>query len=263
MNKTILMQALVSSQKSTFFWSLALFLITFMVVALFDSVAKQYADVFTEIPAGFEAIVGQVGSFSTAEGWLGVELFSMVLPVSLAIIGIGAGASMIGREEKSGTLELLLASPVSRRRIMLEKVGAIAIQLAIVSLSVLAGVVSAMALFPFEISLLNVLYSLLSGWLLGILFAALTLAIQSVTHSRGVALGAGSGVLLVAYFANTLAPMVKDFENIKLVSPFYYYEGQDVLINGLSIGNVMVLVVAAVVLLAIGLVASQRRDTGV
>jgi len=67
----------------------------------------------------------------------------------------------------------------------------------------------------------------------------------------------------VAYFANTLAPMVKDFENIKLVSPFYYYEGQDVLINGLSIGNVMVLVVAAVVLLAIGLVAFQRRDTGV
>ena len=81
MNKTILMQALVSSQKSTFFWSLALFLITFMVVALFDSVAKQYADVFTEIPAGFEAIVGQVGSFSTAEGWLGGRRPFQIFPM--------------------------------------------------------------------------------------------------------------------------------------------------------------------------------------
>ena len=48
-----------------------------------------------------------------------------MVPLLLMIAAIGAGAGAIAGEEERGTLELLLANPLSRRRLVLEKTAAV------------------------------------------------------------------------------------------------------------------------------------------
>lgn len=263
MNKSILLVSLWATRKSTFFWSLGLFLIVAMVVALYDSMAQQYEKMLVDMPAGFEAVAGQIGSIGTPEGWLGVEVFGMVLPIALAIIGIGAGANAIGREEYSGTLELLLASPISRGRILFEKAGAIAVQLGLVAFATWFGVAFGVWFMSFEISLTSVFYATFSGWLLGMLFACVALTIQTVTGYRGLALGVGAALLVLGYFAHTLAPLIESIEIAQYFSPFYYYDARHVLTDGLVAGHAAVLAVTSAVLLAVSYVFFRRRDVDV
>ena len=68
--------------------------------------------------------------YISAAGYLGSELFSFMVPLLLLIAAVGAGARAIAGEEERGTLDLLLANPVSRRRLVLEKLAALAAELA-------------------------------------------------------------------------------------------------------------------------------------
>ena len=63
--------------------------------------------------------------FGTPVGAGVFELFSLMAPLLLIVFSIGAGASAIAGEEDRHTLELLLANPVSRCRIVLEKLAAL------------------------------------------------------------------------------------------------------------------------------------------
>ena len=49
-----------------------------------------------------------------------------MVPLLLLIAAIGAGARATAGEEERGTLDLLLANPISRRRLVLEKLAALA-----------------------------------------------------------------------------------------------------------------------------------------
>jgi ABC-2 type transport system permease protein len=61
----------------------------------------------------------------------------------------------------------------------------------------------------------------------------------------------------------SLAPLAEKLEPYRKLSPFYYYIGADPLVNGLNLGHVAVLLGLIVVLLAVALLAFQRRDVAV
>src|SRR5581483_5163390 len=73
-----------------------------------------------EIPPALQAIVGVELQIGTPAGFLSAEYYSWItilLIVYVAIEGTGA----IAGEESAGTMDLLLAQPVSRSRVVLEK----------------------------------------------------------------------------------------------------------------------------------------------
>ena len=88
-----------------------------------NRLVQQYPDALK----AFIGFGGEVDYLSPA-GYLGSELFSFMVPLLLLVAAIGAGARAIAGEEEAGTLELLLSCPVSRRRVVLEKLAALAIE---------------------------------------------------------------------------------------------------------------------------------------
>ena len=79
-------------------------------------------------------------------------------------------------------------------------------------------------------------------------------------------LGTAGAVALVAvatYFANTLGPTTDFLAWTQKISPFYYYSGGQPLVNGLQVGDSLVLAGTAVVLVVIGIGGFVRRDVGV
>ncbi|MCA9349742.1 ABC transporter permease subunit [Candidatus Saccharibacteria bacterium] len=258
----IMLRAIKKRRLSTIIYSAGLFSFAMMFAALFQDFAKDIDQLVATIPSGFEAFIGNMAAASTPPGWLAVELYGLFVPMILTIIGTGFGASAIGEEEDSGTLELLLASPISRSKILSGKVFAIMAQLGIVAGAVWSGIALGSLLFEFDISLNNVFQASLSGWLLGMSFGMATLAIQSITKSRSKALGIGSGIVATTYIANVVSKLVDYLGFIKYFSPFYYFDESYILHNGMRSLSI-ILVILPVILFLIAYSSFRNRDTGV
>jgi len=262
MLNTIFGRSLWERKISTFAYSLGLFTMALLFTSIFETFASDLAEVVDGFPEAFSAFIGDLGAATTPSGWLNIELYGLFVPLIAALVGVGFGASAIGQEENDGTLELLLASPISRSKIMLQKLLAIGGQLFIVTQSTWLGVATGTILFNFDVSLTNVFWASMSAWLLGMVFATLALAAQSLSGKRRVGLGIGAGALVLTYLADVVSKLVEQLEFLKYASPFYYFDIANVL-NGGPTSLMWVLLGVSAVFYAAAHVSFIRRDTGV
>src|SRR5262249_9141179 len=100
---------------------LGMALIAMMDVYIYPSYASQLADL--KLPDSMKALVGGA-DYGTGAGSLGAEFFSWVPPL-LVVFAVMAGTSALAGEEANGTMDVLLAQPISRSALVLAKLGAI------------------------------------------------------------------------------------------------------------------------------------------
>ena len=152
---------------------------------------------------------------------------------SLCAVGI------LCKEEKERTAEFLLTHPVSRRRIITEKLAAVLIQITAMNLIVYAVSIGSITLVgetvPWkEIHLLHLAYYLLQLELAGICFGL------SAFMRKG-SVGAGLGLAAVMYFLNLIANIAESAEFLKYVTPFGYCEGAYIVDNGRLDGTLIII----------------------
>lgn len=260
MRRSILLAQVWSTRKSIIFWSATLSVATVIALSLFKPIASELGLALSDI--GIMQLFGGSGVFNSASGWLGLQLYSFTLPVLLAIAGSITGANAIGREEKTGTIELLLSSPVSRTRLLIEKAAGVALQLGIICLAVWLTIVICRDTFSLDISLTNAVFATLSAFLTGLLFAYTAMTIQATYNKIGLAIGICLALLVLAYATNLSASMIGSIESIKYLSVFHYYDGQDSLLYGLKRTNLAILTLANVTLVVASLLTLKHRDIG-
>ena len=248
---------------STVLTSVGLFLFSIMYSGIYETMKGTISDFAKNAPNGIEAIIGNLSAAASPNGWLNVELFSLFVPIVFASIGIMFGSGAIGKEEESGTLELLLASPISRRRIILEKAFGFSIQTAIISVATWLGVATGSIIFTFSVNLSNVFLAISSGWLVSLVFGYFTLAVQNISKKRLVGMGAGIGLLVIGYFADILSNLLDSLSFFKYISPFHYYNSENTLMGNFSILYFSILIICALLALVISSIAFEKRDTGV
>jgi len=126
-----------------------------------------------------------------------------LLLITVAIIG-GTGA--FAGEEGAGTLDLLLAQPVSRRRLVLEKSAALSLAIAIAAIASFPGYVLGCLFVDFDLSFLRIFEAVLNMLPVTLLFLAVALWGSAALPGRGAAAMILIGVVVVAYFLNAIAP---------------------------------------------------------
>jgi ABC-2 type transport system permease protein len=181
----------------------------------------------------------------------------------ILVLGIGIGAAAVAGEEEAGTMDLLLALPLTRASVVLQKLGAMMMLLLMLGVSVFAGTALGAVLVDMDLSMVNLAAASFSGVLLGLVFGTLALAVGAATGKRGVSLGVASGVALVAFLIQTLAPIVDWLEPAHPLTPFYYYGENQPLVNGLHWGHAGVLVGLSALFVLIALFTFRRRDISV
>ena len=106
-------------------WGLGLTALTLMQMAVYPSVRSQGAsmrELIDSYPTAFKAMFGMEGvDFTSGPGYLSTETFSLLAPLMLIGLGVALGTGAIAGEEERGTLDLLMASPVSRGRVLAAK----------------------------------------------------------------------------------------------------------------------------------------------
>ena len=221
--------------------------------AVGDSIGKL------DLPEGVAGLLGGA-DYGTLTGWMRSEIGAVYGPLVVAAVAITTAVGLTAGEEESQVLGLVLAHPVTRTRLVVEKALGTAASVAVVSLGVLAGLVAGVAVAGGGIALGHLVALAVHLGFLGLAVGALALALAGVTGQRGVAVGGAAGFSVIAYLVNGFAPLVDAVGWAKYASPFYYYEGHDPLADGVDVAHLAVLAAAAVALTAIAVHGLRRRD---
>ena len=202
---------------------------------------------------------GDVFSLSGAVALGYVHPIAIIL---VAVFAIGFTTSAIAGERQRGTLEVLLARPLSRRRIYVTLLVAVVLFIGLVLLAAAIGTVigaaAAGVLDELHVDRLPILW--LNGVLLWGAFAAIGLAASSSFDRLTPALGVTMAIVVASYFLEILGSLWPDAAGLQPYSLFHYLAARDVL-NGIVSGGGLALL-AGVALVAIGwaLVVVPRRD---
>lgn len=260
---TILAKALRDRRRATIVWSIGLASLTALIFLYWPTVkSNPELDRFLRgLPEGVRAITGRA-SFTTPAGYLNGELFSLMLPLLLLVVAIGMGARAIAGEEERGTLELLLSAPVTRRRVLLEKVAAGLVVLSVLGVVLFASLLVGARVADMDIGAGRLAAATLSVIALSLPFGALALALGCATGARGTAIGPTVAVAAAMYLLNSLAPLSATLKPYRVLSPFEWYGSEAVLASGARWGHLALLAATAVALTALAALLFERRDVG-
>lgn len=259
--RSVFAKTLWDQRRMWLWWGVGLLAVVVVYVAPFEQYREQgILDVDVDI--GIYQALG-IRDLATAEGYLQGTLFGLLGPLLVIMAATVAGARAIAGDEEAGTLDLVLAHPVSRTRLVLERAGALAVAMAWLGLVVWAAGAVAVRASDMGIPLDRLAAAVAGLVLLGVVFGALALALGAVVGRRPLVLGLTAAVAVAAYLANNLALQFEALEPARFASPFHHALGRDPLRTGFDPGGTTVLVAIAAGLVAAAVWAFNRRDVAV
>lgn len=234
----------------------------FMMPVIYATVGRELEDLINSNP-----LFKQMSNFGGADVFSlsGSIALGFVHPIAVALVGvfaIGFGAAAIAGERQRGTLEVLLARPVSRRGIYLTLLFAVGVFIALAVAALLVGALAGAVAFDVlgEIELSRVPLLWLNGWLLWFAFASVALA-ASVSFDRlAPALGIVLAFVIVSYFLDVLASLLPDAEPLQPYSLFHYLRAKPLLTGTSPALDMLLLVAVAGAAIAYALWHFPRRD---
>ena len=244
-------------------WAAGLLLLVAMYVAIWPSIKGQpsISDFLQNMPEAFRSLFATSGAdMSTPVGYVQIELLSFMGPLLLILYAVMAGAAAVAGEEDSHTLDLLLANPISRSRLVLEKAAAMVLGTLGLAAVLGVGLVVEGSLADMQLPAGKVAAAMLHMALLALVFGSLALAIGAVFGHAVAARAVPVGVAVVTYVVNGLGPQVSWLEPLQKFSPFYQYIGHDPLRTGVSVAGIGVALGTIAVLVAVAVVGFRRRD---
>lgn len=258
-------QKTVWDQRRTIWWWIGgIAALALMMVAFYPALEDmtEFEDLFEAYPDYMLAMFGidDASEFLTAEGFLHGELYSAMLPIIFLIFTIMRGAAATAGEEQSGTMDLVLSVPISRSRVVVEKLLAMVALTTVLALSLVVLELVGNLVVDMGLSLSGILAVNLGLVLLALLFGALSMAVGSWTGRRTMAAGVAAGVAVAAFFINGLATLVSALETPQQFSPFYWYVDPKLLTNGFAWGPLALLTAVTIVFFGVAVWAFRRRD---
>jgi ABC-2 type transport system permease protein len=256
-------RALRDRRRGLLAWSAGLAAYVVLQSAVYPTVRDSaFQRAIADYPKELKAFFGGVGSFdfTTASGYLNVELFSLVLPALMVVYAIGFGAATVAGEQQSGILDLLLAYPVSRTRVIVEKLAALIAGVLVLALVVALALLFAGEVVGFDIGVVDVFVACGASAAVAILCGAATMLVGILSGSRTVAVGVVAAVFAASYLAVGLAGLVSWLEPVRYASMLWYANGKAPVMHGLAWGDAAILLGATAVVAAAAIVAFRARD---
>ena len=230
-----------------------------MMGPMYASIPAESLEAFDQLPEQLVALFGG-GDLSTPEGWYSLETFGFMAPAAVILVTVVMGAGALAGEESRRTMGLLLACPISRSRIVLEKVVPMVLFAFVVGFATFAGVSLGSLAGDLGMSIGNIAATAVLQSLIGLVFGSLALALSAALGRTSIAIYGAVGAALFFHIFNSLGALNDGLDELGWLSPFRYYLGSDPLINGMAWIDAAVLVVLSAILIGLSFVLFQRRD---
>lgn len=248
--------------KGTLSWAIGVFAISTIELLVYPTVRKSAAgtaQMIESMPEAFKTIF-RMNDYTSGPGFLGAELFNMMMPLIFIAVGASAGARATAEEETTGTADLLLALPLSRTKIILTKTFASLI--VVVALAILLA--ATLIIGVGAVDLVTPTSGLIAGSvevaLIGALFTGVGLLVGALSGRKGFALGVSIALAIAAFLLYSLAPLVDWLKHWLWINPFQWAIGNDPLRNGIDGGYAIRFLLVTIGLISAAVVAFNRRD---
>lgn len=220
---------LKQGRNSFLIWTVSIGFLLAVCVFLYPEMKSEMDDV--------SKIFASMGSFSKAFGMDQVNFGSLsgfyaiecgnILGIGGAFFAAICGISVLAKEEKEHTAEFLCTHPISRYRVLTEKLVAVFLQIIFMNLAVLLFSLLSIAAIGEELPLKNILLLHLSYFLLQIEITGICFGISAFIR-RG-SLGIGLGIASILYFLNIISNISEKADFLKFITPFSYANGSDII----------------------------------
>jgi ABC-2 type transport system permease protein len=254
-------RSLIEQRRGIIGWVVGIALFCLVMLAIYPTIHANasFSKLIEAYPEALRKLF-DISDYTTGPGYLRTEVFSFMAPLLLTIYAVLQGSDLLAGEEERRTIDLLLANPVSRARVVLEKWFALA-----------SGVVALGVVLELLLGLAGPLFRLHLGWrqlsaevvgttLFGLVGGTLALAWGAATGSRGSARGVSAAVAVAMYLLSALSQLVAALRPFEWASLWYHALGGDPLTTGFHYWHLGVVVVSIGALLAVAVVSFDRRD---
>jgi ABC-2 type transport system permease protein len=238
-------------------YGLSLAVMAALIIFIWPSYRNTLVNI--DLPPALEALLGTDLSFATGPGFVSAEFFSWI-PALLLVYAITKGTGAVAGEESAGTMDLLLAQPVRRAELTLDKVAAFLAGSVLIVFIGWLGFAISVPFIDIDVSLGDTFVASANMLPITWLFFALALWLGVVAPNRSTAAAVATGIAAAAYFTNALAAGVDGISWLRYASPFYYYGAGLPLVHGIDWAHAGGLSAVAALFIAMSLRAFQRRD---
>jgi ABC-2 type transport system permease protein len=264
MLRNVYLKSLRDMRRAIAWWSLGLIAMTGLMISVYPTVRdspelNKLVDQYPQALKAFLAFGGEL-DYTSGAGYLGSELFAFMVPLLLSIAAIGAGARATAGEEEAGTIDLLLANPISRRRLVLEKTAALATEVLLLALVMWISLLVGVEIVDMDVSAANLGAATATAALLAFSLGTIAVLAGAVSGRRSVAIGLPAALGVAAYLVSSLGSLVDSLELARKASPYYHYVASDPLRHGLDFGHAAFLVALGAAAVLVAAVAFERRD---
>ncbi len=261
---TLFFREIKGNLRSFIIWTVCIVALTAMFMAMYPSFAEQGSAV-TEMLSGFSPELIQMFGFEAIDFTQTMDYYAYVFQYVLLATMIQfmiLGASLLSKEEDSGTINFLYSKPLSRTSIVGTKFIAGVTFIAaffVVNTAAVIAILSAVGRTGVDYGALMLLGAAMALAQLMVMSLGMLLS-MFITKSRAV-MSASIGIVLVLYVASMFANMNSDLDWLSYLTPFKYFDARAIIAN-VSVEWLYALLAAGVALagLALSLVIYNRKD---
>ncbi len=263
MFSSVFLKTLRDQRRSLIGWAVGIVALVGMMAAMWPTVRSMpdLNEFLANYPEALRELFN-IESLTTGAGFLNVELFSIILPALFVVFGVSRGARLVAGDEETGSLEVLLTTPLPRWRVVAEKAAALVVGILWLGAVLFGSTWLFGELIGLELTVGYIASATLAMTVLGLEYGALALAIGAITGRRALAMGVSGTMAVAGYVLYVAGEFVAAVEPWQVLSPFYYALGEGSVATGLAgvpLGH-MWMVLAALGAFALSIRLFERRD---
>lgn len=246
-------------------WSVGIGAFIALNILVYSSISSQshaLNQALNDLPGGAKALFGSGnGDFLSPVGYLNSKLYYLFLPLMFTMLALSLVRHLLTREEDNGTLELLLARPVSRGTLLLAKLlASLIVLLSVGIISLLVTIASATSI-DYDITWLRLTQATAMSLLIASLFGTVGWALVGLGRLGKLSASAAAGALaLASYLFSSLQSFADWLAWPARLLPYHYYHPTAILEGTYNWWNAVGMSIAILILLSFTYLVFRRRD---
>ncbi|MHB0866177.1 MAG: ABC transporter permease subunit [Thermoleophilia bacterium] len=171
-----------------------------------------------------KAFGGENMNFGSYDAFLSVEYFSQMWVIVMIAYCVSIATDAIAGEIEKGTMEVLLAQPVSRRAILVTQHLFFEVGTLFLIAAALVPVAVGSPLVKGDLRYLGLLAMVPASFLFFTAIGSVTFFFSAIFNNRGRAIFVSLGLIIISYALDIIAKINDTVSHIHFLSIFYYWD---------------------------------------
>ena len=265
---TVFRRFVIDRWRADAWWALGIVAMVVVNMAFYPGIKgdAELDKTVADLPPALKAMFGIDSgvSIASAAGYIQAQVFSSLMPILLLVLAVGLGSGAVGGSEEDGSLEFLLAQPVSRRTVLVARgLGMVAV----LTLHTIVLTVAMFAICPLfgaldGVDLGGMAVECVACGALAMLHAGVAFTVGAWTGRRTPAIAIASAVAAAGYMALGLFSAISAPTAVRYLTPWYWFLKANLMVTGANVVAFLPALILAGIVTAIAVPVFVRRDIG-